>query len=164
MNPMRSTRLAIGATLALAVAITPTAALAHAELVSSSPAAGDALTAPPETVTLVFDGELVPDGTGFVVTDADGGVVGDGGLDLTVAERDEIAGDVAIRGAGTYTVAWTAVAADGHEERGDFAFTVAAPPNTAVTPARWDALDELGSMVLIVALAIGLRRARRADP
>ena len=33
LNPMRSTRLAIGATIALAVAIMPAAALAHAGLV-----------------------------------------------------------------------------------------------------------------------------------
>ena len=90
---MRSTRLAIGATIALAVAIMPGAALAHAELSSSSPAADDTLTVPPAAVSLVFDGELTPDGTGFTVTDPDGEVVGEGALDLTVAERNEVRGD-----------------------------------------------------------------------
>ena len=135
---MRSTRLAIGATIALAVAIMPAAALAHAELSSSSPAADDTLTVPPAAVTLVFDGELTPDGTGFTVTDPDGDVVGEGALDLAVAERNEIRGDLDAGGPGTYTVTWTAVAADGHEERGDFSFTVAGAdaesPNTATMP------------------------------
>ena len=92
--------------------------------------------APPEAVTLVFDGELTPDGTGFTATDADGDVVGEGALDLTVAERDEIRGDLEPGGPGTYTVTWAAVSADGHEERGDFTFTVvgAESPNTATMP------------------------------
>ena len=157
---MRPTRLAAGATIALVIAIFPSRAMAHAELVSSSPAADETLSTAPESVTLVFDGELLPDGTGFVVSDADGGVVGEGGLDLSVAERNEIAGEVAIREPGTYTVAWTAASADGHEEQGDFGFAVAAPPNTAVAPARPQDLALLGSIVLLVALGIGLRRAR----
>jgi methionine-rich copper-binding protein CopC len=159
---MHALRLAIGATIALAVAIMPVAALAHAGLVSSSPAADDTLNTPPEAVTLVFDGELAPDGTGFIVSNADGGVVGEGDLDLAVADRNEIQGDVRVRQPGTYTVAWTAVSADGHEQQGDFTFTVAAPPNTAVAPAPGVGLAQLGSIVLLVALGIGLRRARIA--
>ena len=137
--------------------------MAHAGLVSSSPAADDTLTVPPEAVTLVFDGELTPDGTGFTVTDADGGVVGEGALDLTVAERNEIRGDLEPGGPGTYTVTWTAVSADGHEERGDFTFTLvnAESPNTATMPADRHPLTQLGSIALLVAAAIGLRRARR---
>ena len=98
---MRSTRLAIGTTIALAVAVMPGAALAHAELSSSSPAAGDTLTVPPAAVTLIFDGELTPDGTGFTVTDPDGDAVGEGALDLTVAERNEVRGDIDAAGPGT---------------------------------------------------------------
>ena len=160
---MRTTRLAIGATIALAFAIMPIAALAHVSLVSSSPAAGDTLTAAPESVTLVFDGELTPDGTGFTVTDPDGDVVGEGALDLTVAERNEIRGDLEEGGPGTYTLAWTSVAADGHEESGDFTFTVAdaESPNTATTPADRDRLAQLGAILLLGAAAIGMRRVRR---
>ena len=119
----------------------------------------------PTAVTLVFGGELTPDGTGFTVTDPDGDVVGEGALDLTVAERNEIRGDLDADGPGTYTVTWTAVAADGHEERGDFSFTVAAAdaesPNTAAMPPDDDPLPLLGSLVLVVAAAIGVRRALR---
>lgn len=160
---MRSTRLAIGAAIAIAVAIMPAAALAHAELLSSSPAAGDTLTTPPEAVTMAFDGELTPDGTGFTVTGPHGDVVGEGGLDLTVAERNEIHGDLEVDGPGTYTVLWTAVAADGHEQSGDFTFTVAdaESPNTATTPPDHDQLAQLGSTLLLGAAAIGMRRVRR---
>ena len=162
---MRSTRLAIGATIALAVAIIPGAALAHAELSSSSPAADDTLTVPPAAVSLVFDGELTPNGTGFTVTDPDGEVVGEGALDLAVAERNEVRGELDAGSPGTYTVTWTAVAADGHEERGDFSFTVTAAdaesPNTATMAPDGDPLARLGSILLVVAAAIGVRRALR---
>jgi copper resistance protein C len=161
MKPMRSMRLTIGATIAFAVAIMPAAAVAHTEMVSSSPAAGAMLTTPPETLTLVFDGELAADGTGFTVTDPHAEVVGEGGLDLTVAERNEIQGDVQIRQPGTYAVTWTAVAADGHEENGDFAFTVADPPDTAALPARPDVLMLVG-IVLLGAAGLGLLRSRRS--
>ena len=68
------------------------------------------------------------------MTDADGGVVGEGGLDLSVAERNELDGNVAIRAPGTYAVAWTAVSADGHEEQGiDFV-----AENDEVTPFGGD--------------------------
>jgi methionine-rich copper-binding protein CopC len=159
---MRSTRLAICATIALAAAIVPAAAVAHATLISSSPAADETLAIPPETVTLVFDGELAPDGTGFTVTDADADVAGEGELDLTVAERNEIHGDVRARRPGTYTVAWTAVAADGHEEMGEFDFTVAEPPDTAALPESPDVLVPLGASLLLGALGAGLLRARRS--
>ena len=58
------------------------------------------------------------------------------------------------------------MAVDGHEERGDFSFTVAAAdaesPNTATLPPDDDPLSRLGSLVLIVAAAIGVRRALRS--
>jgi methionine-rich copper-binding protein CopC len=166
LNPMRSTRLAIGASIALSFAIMPVVVLAHAELSSSSPAADDTLNVPPAAVSLVFDGELTPDGTGFTVTDPDGDVVGEGALDLTVAERNEVRGDLDAGGPGTYTVTWTATAADGHQERGDFSFSVAASdaeqPNTATMPPAGDRLLRwLGSIVLIVAASMAVRRVLR---
>ena len=85
---MRFTRVTIAAALALALmgAVAPQTALAHAELMSSSPAAGETLTAPPDEVIIEFDGELLPDGTGFTVTDPGGGTAGEGQLDLTIAD------------------------------------------------------------------------------
>ena len=164
---MRPTRLAIGAALALVAAMTPIAALGHAGLESSSPAAGDTLATAPSAVTLVFDGELGPDGTGFTVTGPHGAVVGEGELDLTVAERNQVSGVVEITQPGIYLVAWTIVAADGHEEEGDFVFTFAAtaePPNTAVTPADPHWPLTLGVMLLLIGVWSGAWRVRRARP
>lgn len=157
---MRLMRLAISMALALMTAAAPIAAFAHAGLVSSTPAADVELATPPDEVALVFGGELSPDGTGFTVTDADGTVVGEGELDLTVADRNEVRGAVRIREPGTYTVEWTSVAADGHQETGDYAFTFAMhAPDTAARPA--DDVPPLGPILLVIAVAIGLRRARK---
>jgi copper resistance protein C len=166
VNPMRTARLTI---VALAVSLVgagwPQVAQAHAEPVSSSPAAGAAVATPPESVTIVFDGELLPDGTGFTVTDHSGRVVGEGELDLTVADRNQLSGLVEINGAGTFTVAWTAVSADGHAEEGSFEFSVAdaaEPPNTAAAMPHRQVPTALGPILLIAALLIGVRRARRS--
>lgn len=164
---MRSTRLATGAAVALAAVMTPAATLAHAGLVSSSPAADETLASPPDAVTLVFEGELAPGGTGFTVADAVGVVVGEGELDLTVAERNEVRGGVEITRPGTYLVAWRTVAADGHEEEGQFVFafaTAADAPNTAVSPAHPDLPLTLGLTLLVLAVGTCLWRVRRAVP
>ena len=168
VNPMRVTRVMIAAALALAMmgAVVPRTAHAHAELVSSSPAAGETLAAPPEEVRIEFDGELQPDGTGFTVTDPDGGTAGEGELDLTIADRHRLSGPVEISEPGTYAVAWTAVSADGHQEEGEFEFSVAGaaqPPNTAAAPTEPDVNTTLGSILLMAAVLMGVRRLRRAD-
>ena len=84
--------LALGA----ALAALPAVAVAHAELVSSDPEAGANLDAAPSEVTLTFDDELEPDGSGFTVTDHHDDEVGSGTLDLDVADRNILAGGVSI--------------------------------------------------------------------
>lgn len=112
--------LAVAGVLAASLAL-PAAAWAHAELVSSDPAAGESLDEAPTEVTLTFDGELDPE-SGFMVADAEGNEVGTGELDLDVAERNVLRGAVAITEPGVYTVAFTAISEDGHAEEGSFAF------------------------------------------
>ena len=163
---MRLMNVAIGALLGIAGSFVPLdGALAHSGLVSSSPPADAVLTVPPEEVLLTFAGELGPDGTGFSVTDANGTIVGEGELDLTVADRDEVRGDVHAAEPGTFTVAWTSVAADGHAEAGEFTFTVASAgatetPDTALMP-RDGPMAALGLALVAVGAAVALRRARR---
>ena len=162
---MRSRRLAFWAALALAGAMVPIATLAHVGLVSSSPAAGETLATPPDAVTLVFDGELAPGGSGFTVTDPDGVVVGEGGLDLAVAERNQVRGGVQITEPGPYAVAWSAVGSDGHDETGGFVFSVGPvepPPNTAAVPTDPRKQSTLGAILLLAGIGIGMWRARRA--
>ena len=151
-------RHAGAAGLVAVAAMTPTAALGHAGLESSTPASGATLITAPTEVALVFAGELVPDGSGFTVTDDEGRTVGTGELDLAVAERNEIRGRVTIGRPGTFTVAWTSVAADGHREAGEFTFTygAAAPDTAARAPAG--STTAIGSVLLLVAAALFLRR------
>jgi len=164
----RFIRVAVAVLTLLAAAAAPAAVLAHAELMSSSPADGAQLDSPPNDVSLVFDDELLAEGTGFTVTDADGNTIGEGELDLSVADRNEIRGDVTITEEGTYHVAWKAVSADGHAESGELTFTVGpagsgASPNTAVAAAEMDPALLAGGLLLVAATALELRRRRRAS-
>ena len=108
--------------VAVAVAALPAVALAHAELVSSDPEAGANLNTAPTEVTLTFDDELDPDGSGFTVTDHHGDEVGTGELDLDVADRNVVRGAVSISEPGVYTVEWAILGLDGHEISGSFSF------------------------------------------
>jgi copper resistance protein C len=166
MPSMRLKRLAHPAAvagLAALAALTPPVALGHADLESSMPESGATLSTAPTEVALVFGGELVPDGSGFTVTDADGRTVGSGELDLAVAERNELRGPVTITRPGTFTVAWTSVAADGHRETGAFTFTYGTPaPDTAApVPTGGPATAALGSLLVLLAAAMLVRRRAR---
>ncbi len=141
----------------------PTLVLAHAELRTTVPAADERLATGPDEVVLVFDGELDPDGSGFTVTTETRAVVGEGSVDLTVAERNQMRGSVSAADPGAYTVAWRSRSVDGHEERGEFTFNVgAASPDTA---ARRPSLDgwaaPAGVLLLVVATRLGARSSRR---
>lgn len=145
-------------------------AAAHAELVSVEPAADAELEAPPEVVVLVFSGELDPEASSFLVTDADGVEVGGGGVDLEVADRSEMRGAVEIEGPGTYTVTWSIAAVDGHPAEGTYAFVVADPdagprtaPDTALQPPPAAPLHLLGAILLGGAVAATLRRSGAAN-
>jgi len=115
-------RLLAATTVAVALAAAPALVLGHVELVSSDPEAGTNLPTAPTEVTLTFDGELDPDGSGFTVTDLHGDEVGSGEVDLDVADRNVLAGAVSISEPGVYTVGWTVLGTDGHEIAGSFSF------------------------------------------
>lgn len=159
--------------LALAIALfAPAPVAAHAELSSTTPTDGEELTTPPDEVVMTFGGELDPEGSSFVVTDADGVEVGTGEVDLDVAERNEMRGAVDITEPGEYTVAWTSAAADGHPEEGTFTFTVVDAdgtgdtgdtPNTAVpTPPGPHPLTLAGVALLGMAAIAGIRTVATA--
>ena len=169
---VRPGRRALAVAIALMLAAVPAITFGHAELVSTTPAAGAVLPARPTEVALAFDGELSPDGSAFTVTDAIGTIVGAGDLDLTVADRNELRGPVTIDELGTYTVAWTAVSADGHAEHGEFAFDYAAPlpgrPSPDTAAPGWEqgeagvGVSAVGVLALIAAVAAAMR-SRRTD-
>lgn len=150
----------------------PAMATAHSEIEASEPLAGASLDEPPTEVVITFDAELDPAST-FTVTDERGEPVGTGGLDLDVAERNVLRGDVDISEPATFTVSWSAVSVDGHRETGAFSFGYRADPTTdpeagggATTPdtalpltagQSWLALA--GLALVAAAGAMGARRA-----
>jgi hypothetical protein len=160
--PLRLALQVAGA--ALLVVASATTAVAHAELESSSPAAGANLDSPPDEVALTFSEELDPDASSFTVTDAHGVDVGTGSVDLDVADRNVVTGEVAIDEPGIYTVAYTVTSVDGHEVSGSFGFGFDSDeevPNTAAAPSGPDpsaALTMAGLALIGAALALGRRR------
>lgn len=133
------------AILVLAVSIgvsLPTGvAAAHAALISSDPADGAALAASPSQITLVFSDPLDPALVTIAVTDGSGAVVES--PDPTV-DTTSVIQPLALPDAGTFTVAYRVVSADGHLVEGSSTFTAPAPPAPRTSAPRQSA-DEPGS-------------------
>lgn len=153
-------RLAAIATMVATWAALPATVAAHAELVAADPADGATLEAPPREVVLTFDAELDPDASELTVTDADGDVVGEGGVDLQVADRNVLRADMEAAAGGDYTASWVVVGTDGHPIEGTLSFSVVTAmaaeggtPDTALAAAaRSPALAALGAALLAAAM------------
>lgn len=159
--------VAAGALLAI-----PAVTSAHVELISSSPEAGANLDTAPTEVTVTFDDELDADQSTFRVTDADGNEVGSGEVDLTVADRNVLRGDVTISDPGIYTVRYSVAGVDGHEIDGTFSFgfnsdqAIPEPtggvhdegPDTALPYQPRSPIVVVGLMLIFLAAAVGFRR------
>lgn len=116
-----------------ALLLAPPAVLAHAELVTSEPAAGSTVDVAPDAIVLTFNGPIVADRSSFVV-EGPGGEVGRGGVDPDAPDTMVLAAPRLQPG--TYQVRWTAVADDGHNEirRDTFVFSIAEPTLPPATP------------------------------
>lgn len=108
--------------LAAAFTLGAPAALAHAHLTTSTPAA-DAVVAAPKTVSLTFSETLEPKFSGLTLTGPGGGGVP---LRVTPSEdrRTLVAAPAKPLGPGAYKAVWHAVAKDGHRMEGAYSFTV----------------------------------------
>ena len=158
------------ALLAFGLMLGATPAAAHAVLGEAEPAPGEVLDTPPTEVVLVFDGELDPETSGFVVTDAEGIEVGEGGVDLEVAERDRLRGPVDAGTPGSYTVTWSVTSHDGHAVEGTHQFSVRGEsageddepesPDTALPP-RTAPSSAIGLALIVGAGALAWQRAAR---
>lgn len=135
----RLLRLLVTAVLAIAgalLAVSP--ASAHAELLSSDPADGAVLDAPPPAVTLTFSEALMAPTVAVAVSDADRNV-----LDLQTPAVDGSVVTVpwpAAASAGAFTVAYRVVSQDGHPIEGAVRLTIegddaASTPSPAATPS-----------------------------
>jgi len=149
--------------MGIALAALPVAACAHSELDTSVPAEGANLQTAPTEVVLTFSAELNPDGSSFTVTDPTGAQVGTGKVDLNVAARNILRGNVSIMKPGNYRVAWTSLSLDGDQLKGTvtFGYRSSPPPNTAM-PLGADPLPLSAAGILLLAAAILLvpRRER----
>lgn len=130
-----------GLLLALVVAAP---AAAHADLVTSSPEAGEVLATPPTTITLTFSEPLDAGKSSFKLL-AGGATVGtgnaaEGGAD--VMTLGPLVLDGRPLGPGVYQVQWTSVAGDGDVLRGTLTFTVSEPTPAPATPAATSSSTE----------------------
>lgn len=133
-------RRALAATAGLvavvALAFLPTAAAsAHDYLVSSDPAADSTVTAPPSTVTLTFNDrvlDLAGDGSStlLTVTGPDAGTRHFETGCASVLDR-AVTAPVALGAAGSYTVTYQIVSADGHTVSNSYAFAYQPPAGAA---------------------------------
>ncbi len=110
------------AALAVAFALLPATAFAHAQLVSSDPAPDAVLEMLPIQVSLAFNEPVTPAGPGIRVYSPSGG---------QVAGHTRRAGNQLVASLGewqglpgTYVVVWQVQAADTHPSRGAFSFSV----------------------------------------
>lgn len=158
-------RLLAGAMLAALLALVPAIAAADTELASSDPADGSTMREAPSEVVLTFGGEVAED-SGFTVTSPSGDEVGTGVLDLDVAERNILRGDVSVEERGEYVVAYSITGEDGHPIEGEVSFTfepdgTVSPrvPNTAMAaPSSANALVLIGLALVGLAAVTTLRR------
>lgn len=128
------TRAAAAAVLlltGLAVLLGAAPAQAHDYLVSSSPAAGSTVTTAPERVTLTFDAAVLDTRNGsdvLTVTGPDGKHFESA---CPVVRNDDVSAAVRLGPAGTYTVRWRVVSADGHPVADSITFRYAPAAGTA---------------------------------
>jgi methionine-rich copper-binding protein CopC len=118
-------RRSIAATAALlAVALTPAAAFAHAQLEKAVPAVG-ATVASPNEIRLKFSEGVEPRFSGVTLAAEGGAAVPLGPPGVDPADNSVLIVKIAKPLApGVYTVTWRAVSVDTHKTQGAFSFTV----------------------------------------
>ena len=138
------TAAACALTAMLALVLTPARADAHAELLSTEPAAGEHLATAPDQVVLHFS-EAVNLGDDLVrVLDSAGDEVDAGDPVHLNGERSSVALPLPSLDEGGYVVSWRVISSDGHPVGGAFTFRVG--DASAAAPGEDQALidDVLG--------------------
>ncbi|GAA3609206.1 copper resistance CopC family protein [Agrococcus terreus] len=125
--------------LALAAALVAVLLPAHASVIGSTPADGDALASQPGEVSVTMNEEILSvegadSANAIVVTDAAGAFYGDG---CASVDGDTISMPVELGEPGDYTLTYQVVSADGHPVDGTVAFSYegeAGPAGLAEAP------------------------------
>ena len=118
-NPTRT--LAIAAIVGLALT---GQALAHAQLLSATPAVNGTVATLPTELDLKFSEGLNLKFSGVKVTGPDKTAVKTGQATLVDNNTTLVAPISGTLAAGVYTVAWHALSVDGHKTQGSYTFTV----------------------------------------
>ena len=113
-------RLALAA---LAAAASPFA-LAHAQLVASSPSKGQVLDAPPIEIKLTFNEHVEPRFARVKLVSADKKYFDADRAHADKTDPNSVEMSVPVLKSGSYRAVWTAVGDDGHKTHGDFTFTI----------------------------------------
>ena len=124
---MSSKRFATAIAVCLGAAVLaglPGQAFAHAHLKSATPAPGDAIAAAPSELDLTFSEDLNLKFSGVTVTGPGDAAVATGAATLTNGNATLSVPLQARLGAGSYTVRWHALSADGHKTHGRYSFTI----------------------------------------
>lgn len=143
--PRRVLLIAAAATAAAAVSLpSVTPARAHAQLVSSTPGAGEVVAEAPAELRLVFSEPVEAGFSSLDVLDQEGGLLAQGVGAPDPADPFSLVAPFPATESGTYTVNWRALsAADGHVTSGFLMFGVG---DVAVTGAVGGARDEAGEL------------------
>lgn len=114
--------------VAMVLALSTAPAMAHVDLASSAPGAGQLIQDPIEEITLVFTADATPAGDGILLYDQDSNVIPAevevvSGTEILIVPESELDG-------GRYAVAWTMKAGDSHPRSGVLEFAVAVSTET----------------------------------
>lgn len=145
MTPRPRIALAAAAIAAVSILSVAGTASAHNFVVSTTPAEGEALTTLPDRFDITTNDALL-DVTGnadafvFNIIDADGLYYGDGCVSV---EGNAMFTDAALGTAGTYTIEYQLVSADGHTVSGDYTFEWE-PAEGEPVSVGWDTPAECG--------------------
>lgn len=127
MNPRVPIKKALPCLVAVLLALAaPSLAHAHAFPLSSEPAGGSLVAAPPPQVSVRFDNPVDPAKSSVRVLDQNGASMA-AAPSVVGADRLTITTPLKPLGPGQYFVKWSALSADGDRSMGAFTFTVAPP-------------------------------------
>lgn len=96
---------------------------AHAFPTHQAPSAGATVSTSQKDVAIDFDDGLEPAFSSIAVTDAQGKSVTNGKSVVAPTDKKHMSVALAALTPGVYTVAWVAIATDGHRTQGHYTFT-----------------------------------------
>ncbi len=116
--------------LALALALYPRTAAAHALLLGSDPSPDTLLAIPTTAITLTFSETVIPVGKAIEVYSPSGRQL----VESARAVGHTLIAPISSTETGTYVVTWQVLAADTHPSRGAFRFVVGQPSSNPYSP------------------------------